>query len=360
MRHWQRWAARGALAAGAAAAMAAVGLAYAYRYERSQVALDRYTVEVVGLPPAGLSILHLSDFHFRAGDAVQAAKAARLLDLLADEHYDVLALTGDLIHDWSGLPAALGLIRSLRPSHGAFFCPGNHDYAEYSVWGVFGKTWQSDDTPAGRSGGCSRSHSEGSFTVKPAEASIPMRFRRAIGEAYDGARQVAAFARKVARNDLVRLPVAFNDMAALAAQLAACGVESLINRAVSLRCGEADIWFAGVDDLLEGHPDLAATFAAVPEGAPVVLLAHNPDAWLDPHIGRADLVLSGHTHGGQMRLPLMGAIHTQGTHLTRQQPAGWFARAGQQMFVTRGLGESIPLRFGVRPQAALIRLLPGS
>jgi predicted MPP superfamily phosphohydrolase len=80
---------------------------------------------------------------------------------------------------------------------------------------------------------------------------------------------------------------------------------------------------------------------------------------LEPEVERADLILSGHTHGGQIRLPLLGAAHTQGTHLTRRQAAGWFRRGQTRMFVTRGLGESIPLRFGVPPQAALIRLVFG-
>ena len=76
-----------------------------------------------------------------------------------------------------------------------------------------------------------------------------------------------------------------------------------------------------------------------------------------PASATADLVLSGHTHGGQVRLPVVGVAHTQGTHLSRQRPAGWFERGATRMFVSRGLGESIPLRFGVRPQVALIRLV---
>ena len=90
----------------------------------------------------------------------------------------------------------------------------------------------------------------------------------------------------------------------------------------------------------------------------VILLAHNPDAWLDPAIVRADLVLAGHTHGGQFRVPLIGALHTQGTYLSRQRPAGWFERGRSRMFVSRGLGESFPFRFGAPPQAVLIRLVP--
>jgi len=330
----KRW-----LAGSAAVALGGglLALAYARGHEPQDVRLDRYTVESdrPGLPPAGLTILHLSDFHFRAGGALQARKIARLLDLLRNEQYDVLALTGDLIHDWAGLPVALDLIRQLRPAHGAFCCPGNHDYAEYSVWGVFGHTWHESDVES---------------AVRDT--------RSLLLRGKDAALRIGDFVLKVARNNLVRLPVAFNDLNALRAALADCGVKTLINAAVPLRVGETDIWFAGVDDLLEGQPDLPAALHGVPADAPLLLLAHNPDVWLNPAVHRADLVLSGHTHGGQIRLPLLGVAHTQGTHLTRQQPAGWFTRDGQRMFVIRGLGESIPLRFGVHPQAALIRWLP--
>ena len=58
-----------------------------------------------------------------------------------------------------------------------------------------------------------------------------------------------------------------------------------------------------------------------------------------------------------LTLPLLGAIHTQGTHLRRRGSAGWFERGRSRLFVSRGMGESIPLRFGARPQVALITLL---
>ena len=101
----------------------------------------------------------------------------------------------------------------------------------------------------------------------------------------------------------------------------------------------------GVDDLNQGEPDLGAALDGVPAGAPVILLAHNPDAWLNPAIVRADLVLAGHTHGGQFRVPLIGALHTQGTYLSRRRPAGWFERGrsrGSSAGARREL--SFPLR----------------
>lgn len=314
----------------AAGAAAVLGL-YANRFERQRVELTRHTIPIAGhgLPADGLVLLHLSDFHFRAGGAVQARKIAHLREQLAGEVYDVLALTGDLIHDRAGFEVALHLIEGLRPRLAAFYVPGNHDYAEYSVWGIFDRVQES------------------AATARPGFA-----------EAAATARQMVSFGRKVAYNQLVRLPVAFNDVPAMMAELAARGVRPLVNRAVHVQGRGGDLWFAGVDDQVEGQPDLAAALNGVPEGAGLVLLAHNPDIWLNPAVQRADLVLAGHTHGGQVRLPLLGAAHTQGTHLPRRHAAGWFQREGTWMFVSRGLGESIPLRFGVRPQAALIRLIP--
>ena len=132
--------------------------------------LDRFTVEVdrPGLPPDGIVVLHLSDFHFRAGGRVQARKIARLKQLLAGERYDIVALTGDLIHDAAGFPAALSLIESLRPQMGAFSCRGNHDYAEYSVWGVFGHTWQEAGDARGLSADAICSRRRASSRILPA------------------------------------------------------------------------------------------------------------------------------------------------------------------------------------------------
>lgn len=320
-----RWLVGGLLGLAGGAA-----LGYAGQVERARVVLDRFTLPVAtrGLPPRGLTILHLSDFHFVAHGSVQARKIERARALLAGVSYDVVALTGDLIHDCKGLQTALDFIRTLSPRYGIYFVPGNHDYAEYTPWGVFGHTWR-ESTQGGRFGLADLAHA---------------------------IRSLLDFAGKVVRNDLVRMPVRFNNVPAILDALVQIGVRPLVNTSTPLNVDGHDVWFAGVDDLTESKPDLAAALEDVPPGAPLVLLAHNPDAWLQCGVDRADLVLSGHTHGGQIRLPLLGAVHTQGTHLRRRHSAGWFERGRSRLFVSRGMGESIPLRWGARPQVALITL----
>ncbi|MCU0501476.1 MAG: metallophosphoesterase [Anaerolineae bacterium] len=310
---------------GAAAAI----VCYARFVELARVQLDRFTVPVDkrGIPPQGLTILHLSDLHLRESGAIQARKLDSLRRALADAQYDLVALTGDLIHDQPGLATALSFIGELQPRLGGFSCLGNHDYWESSLWGIFGK--RADDAGP---------------------------WRRA--DVIEAARTLWAFVGKVIRNERVYARVAAHDVPAMNAGLHSLGVQALVNASTHLRAGKIDLWIAGVDDLGQGSPDLQQALLDVPLGAPLLLLAHNPDIWLEAGVERADLVLSGHTHGGQVRLPLLGSIHTQGTYLPRRHAAGWFQRGSTRMFVTRGVGESLPLRMGASPQAALIRLVP--
>ncbi|PKO23936.1 MAG: hypothetical protein CVU38_01580 [Chloroflexi bacterium HGW-Chloroflexi-1] len=319
-----RWIARAVAGAGLAAAF------YALLIERARIRLDRFTVTIdkPGLPPDGLTILHLSDLHCRANGRMQGVKLTRLQRLLAGEHYDLLALTGDLIHNTDGLSAALAFIEPLHPRLGAFSCPGNRDYWESGFSAMFRRGPRADGQP---------------------------RWINLI----DAACEAWRFGGRVARNERASLHMVANDVPAMHRALAARGIEPLVNRAHHVRADSVDLWLAGVDDLTQGTPDLGAALADVPAGAPLLLLSHNPDIWLDPRVQQADLTLAGHTHGGQIRLPLVGALYTQGTHLTRHRPAGWFRRGTSRMFVSRGVGESFPLRFGARPQAALIRLVPG-
>ncbi len=131
--------------AGVGAGIALGTLAYARWVERMRIEVKRMEVMVdsPGVPAGGLRILHLSDMHFTGRDRTERLKIERTIKLLGREQVDLLLITGDLIHDTGGLPAALDLIERLpRPRLGAFACLGNHDYSCYSWLGPARVAWR--------------------------------------------------------------------------------------------------------------------------------------------------------------------------------------------------------------------------
>ena len=142
--------------------------------------------------------------------------------------------------------------------------------------------------------------------------------------------------------------------------IGATALTDLTNRAVRVTLGGDSVWFAGVDDLWWGKPDLAAALSGVPAGAAVVLLAHNPDfAELrpDPRVG---LMLSGHTHGGQVYLPGLGAGWVP-SRFGDKYRGGLVQGPAHAVFVSRGLGEAgVPLRLNCPPEVNLLTLTAGT
>lgn len=121
-----------------------------------------------------------------------------------------------------------------------------------------------------------------------------------------------------------------------------------------------DFFFYGVDEIRRGHP---ASPENIPENKETVILAHSPDAFI--HISNQDilsrksLVLSGHTHGGQIRIPLLGALLTSSRYW-RRFDYGLFEnpRNGSSMIVSAGMGcSSIPVRIACRRELVLVSLV---
>lgn len=144
----------------------------------------------------------------------------------------------------------------------------------------------------------------------------------------------------------------------LQARLAGTGVHLLRNAAVELRFPGRDdpLYVAGVEDFYTGHLDAAAAVASIPPQAPRLLLCHNPDAHplVDEH-ARGGLILAGHAHGGQLRLPGLGPLLLPIRE--REKVAGPFALRHSRMYVSRGLGRLLWLRFNCRPELPVHRLL---
>ncbi len=148
----------------------------------------------------------------------------------------------------------------------------------------------------------------------------------------------------------------------LIAALTANGITVLDNAHLPIERAGARFWLAGVDDPVMGTPDpglaIPASIRNVPH-EPIVLLCHAPD-YVDDLLtlpaGKAvGLMLSGHTHGGQIRLPLIGPADLP--ELGQKYVEGWFRFGDLQLYVNRGLGTvGIPFRFNCPPEITLLTL----
>lgn len=121
------------------------------------------------------------------------------------------------------------------------------------------------------------------------------------------------------------------------------------------------IWIAGIDDILEGQHDLEKTLAGIPPDETTILLAHEPDyADIVATTGAVDLQLSGHSHGGQVRIPFYGAPILP--PLGRKYPWGLTQVEQMQVYTNRGIGVSSagrlipPVRVNCRPEITLLTL----
>ena len=122
-------------------------------------------------------------------------------------------------------------------------------------------------------------------------------------------------------------------------------------------CDLGPISLAGTDDHWAGTPEPERLLAQLPPDKPAVVMTHSPDIvprLIHPQIG---LVLAGHSHGGQVRLPGLGAVWTP--RGTGAYIGGWYQDGGRSLFVSRGLGWSVaPVRLFCPPELAWIRLSP--
>lgn len=139
----------------------------------------------------------------------------------------------------------------------------------------------------------------------------------------------------------------------LVAALRPLGVEYLINTGRRLRWRGAEFTLAGVDDAWDGEMDMAAALALAPADGFNVLLCHMPDMADEAAQRGVDLQLSGHTHGGHMRLPWLGSFVLP--RYGWRYPIGHHQIGRTQLYIARGVG-GIPLRLGCPPEATIITL----
>jgi predicted MPP superfamily phosphohydrolase len=153
----------------------------------------------------------------------------------------------------------------------------------------------------------------------------------------------------------------------LVRQLEARGVRVLRNEVTEVSIGRGTVQIVGLDDPHTGHSRPLDAFARADTARWTVVLVHSPEGILPLEGRRADLVLAGHTHGGQILLPGIGWV-SDNTHHSVGLISGWYdsqdlaVKAGirngpKALYVSRGLGTSgWPLRLRCRPELALLTL----
>ncbi|GGR28873.1 metallophosphoesterase [Deinococcus ruber] len=265
--------------------------------------LNRQRTELAGLNTP-LRVAVLADLHY--GPYIRAAQVRGWVDLTRSLRPDLILLPGDFTDErlGQGMPdALLHELSRLSAPLGVYGVWGNHDYGSFGLY-----------------------------------------HRRFHGEP---------------REDWETVRETFQ------AALATAGVTVLTNAGRQLR---PDVYLGGVDDLWWGLPDAGPALAGAAPASAQLLMSHNPDYLMDlPRTASwrsGGLVVSGHTHGGQIRLPVLGALKVPSQYGQRfakgwvqGDPAG--KRPGARGFVSRGLGVSgVPFRNLCPPEVVLLELEP--
>ena len=137
------------------------------------------------------------------------------------------------------------------------------------------------------------------------------------------------------------------------------GIPVLCNRSIPIERGGARFWLSGVDDVLDGNPDLDLTLRGIPQGEAVVVLVHEPDFAKQVARYPVDLQLSGHSHGGQVWIPGIGAPWLPA--LSRKYPRGLYRIGALTLYTNIGLGTiHVPIRLNCPPEVTLFTLRAAS
>jgi uncharacterized protein len=147
------------------------------------------------------------------------------------------------------------------------------------------------------------------------------------------------------------------DGARVARALRGAGLKVLENESVRIERGGRAFWLAGIEDLWTRRPDIEGALRQVGPDDPVILFTHNPDIF--PQVpARVSLTLAGHTHGGQVNLPLVGRPVVP-SRFGQRYAFGHVVEGGRHLYVSGGVGTSIiPVRFRVPPEIVILQLEP--
>jgi uncharacterized protein len=290
-----------------------LSLAYAVLGEPYRPVFKRHRLPLPASWPEDLSIVHISDLHVRRHDRrllrVQRQALRRLM------RPDLLCVTGDVCEQVEDIPLLVDILKAARPKLGTFVVLGNHEHNaptpehlrrqhRRAVWRVIGPILHLM-SPRVHSGGEEEAH-------------------------------------------------------AMADALRAAGITVLHNEGTRIQKDGRGVWIAGCDSAWAGHADMHAAMHGRRPGEACLALIHEPDLAFEAEAHGADLVLAGHTHGGQVRLPLIGAPYTLRMDPRIAIASGFQTLGVALLHITAGLGHTIPLRFGVPPEVVWMDTRPAA
>ena len=284
----------------APALLASVGLGAYAIYEPYRFRLATVRVPVAAGAPA-LDVLHVSDTHMTSSRRALHRWLTKLPDLLPAQP-DLVLATGDLIENNGGIAPLVEAFAGLEGRLGRFYVLGSHDY------------YQSQFRP----------------------------------EAY----------LKYFQKDHARVRANPSDLGALEGGLQAKGWRPLANVTELLRDGDVTIRVAGVDDpYIRRHR--TEHIERSPGDDLAIGLVHAPDVVSEWMLAGFDLVVAGHTHGGQVRLPVIGPVVTN-CSLPAALASGlnWVGHGWLHVSPGLGSGRFARIRFARRPEATLLQIRP--
>lgn len=279
------------------------------------------TIPIAQLPREleGLKIVQISDLHY--SEATPQHFLGRISKRVLALKPDLIVFTGDFL-SYSTLPEAMRLkafLQTLSAPLGTFAVYGNHDYSEYVSLG-----------------------SDGRFRRVQSELPAIMR----------GLGRLFSVSETPNEGAIVRAPI--EESIALKTLLQESGIRLLHNETLQIGKKNGRINLTGLGDYMAGQCQPSIGFSNYDPRMPGIVLSHNPDSYDTLEHYPGDLILCGHTHGGQVNLPF---IWKKVTPLKNKMfKSGLFRLANRYLYVNRGLGATFPFRWFAPPEIALFHL----
>jgi len=256
--------------------------------------INRYDVSLRKPLGSPLRILHLSDTHFFKPNP----RLKRFYDRLACDEVDLIVVTGDIMDHETGIDFCVETLKKLKSRYGTYAVLGNRDYYDFRLGDILGHNFPSQSRPK----------------------------------------------RENPTNKLVEA-------------LTGGGIRVLRNETIEIQHEGASVLIHGLDDPTTGHASIRETLANYHPKKVNLLLTHSVDAFIDIGEGEIDVSFSGHSHGGQVRLPWIGPIITH-TTLGKKYVDGIVDLKGAVCSISRGIGTGrfAPLRLLAPPEAIILTL----